>query len=222
MRKLWQILSMLQTLPQGSLIQKKIRGYIRYYHQYYEKARRIQKYIRKADEPRMMYLLRLRQTLLKELRSLELSRKERGELRRFRAQERQRRQAQERLSKRSHPEQCIHYAPWGDYVRSKSELLIGLLLMKHKIAFRYEKGIELNRRLLHPDFTLYIRGREYYWEHLGLWEQESYRRDWEERRGLYEQYGIEEGRNLLCTREAGGLDLLEIERALEAFLRQID
>ena len=54
MRKLGEILTLLQTLPTGSLISKRIRGYIRYYHQYYENARRIQKYIRKADEPHML------------------------------------------------------------------------------------------------------------------------------------------------------------------------
>ena len=220
MRKLWEILTLLQTLPTGSLVSKRIRGYVRYYHQYYENARRVQKYIRKADEPRMFQLLGLRRQLLSELRTLQLDRQERRELRRWRKQERERRKALERLKKRPHPEQCVHYASWGEYVRSKSEVLIGQLLQKHKIPFRYEKGLELGRKRIHPDFTFYYGGKEYYWEHLGLWEDESYRRNWEERKALYEQYGIEEGRELLSTKEMGGIDMVEIERQLEAFLRR--
>ena len=221
MRKLWEILTLLQTLPTGSLISKRIRGYIRYYHQYYENARRIQKYIRKADEPHMLQQLQLRRQLLSELRALQLNRQERQALRRWRKQERERKKAQERLRKRPHPERCVHYASWGEYVRSKSEILIGLLLERRRIPFRYEKGLELGRKRIHPDFTFYAGGKEYYWEHLGLWEDESYRRNWEERKALYEQYGIEEGRELLCTKETGGgIDMVELERQLEAFLRK--
>lgn len=209
MRRFWEILEILKTLPSGSLIQKQIRGHIRYYHQYYENSKRIQKYIRKADEPRMLPLLRARQALLKELRSLVAQFHLNYQLKKWRKAERTRRKAREKALTKAHPETCVHYAQWGEYVRSKSELLIC-----------YEKGIELGGRLLHPDFTFYIDGQEYYWEHLGLWDELRYRRDWEERKALYEQYGIYEDDRLFCTREINGtIDMLEIERQFQRFLK---
>ena len=88
--------------------------------------------------------------------------------------------------------------------------------------FHYEKGLELGRKLVHPDFTFYIRGKECYWEHLGLWDQEKYRIDWAERKDLYEQYGICEGTQLFLTKEtAGAIDMLEIERQFTAFINHI-
>lgn len=221
MQRFWEILDILKKLPSGSLIQKNIRGHIRYYRQYYVNAKRIQKYIRKADEPRMLHLLRLRRLLLKELRVLARSPAVSGELKRWRNHERQRKKAWDKAQKKAHPETCIHYAPWGDYVRSKSELLIGCFLKHHHLPFYYEKGLELGSRLIHPDFTFFKDGKEYYWEHLGLWNDSRYRREWEDRKALYEQYGIYEGDRLFCTREINGaIDMLEIERQFKRFLQR--
>lgn len=230
MQRVWEIITTLKKLPQGSLIHKKIRGYIRYYHQYYENSRRVQKYIRKADEPRMFFLLKLRRQLLAELKELLTSLRKSGkegkpvlkEYRKWSREERQHKKALEKAKKKTHPEQLIHYALWGEYVRSKSEILIGDLLKRHRIPFHYEKGLELGRKLVHPDFTFYIRGKECYWEHLGLWDQEKYRIDWAERKDLYEQYGICEDTQLFLTKEtAGAIDMLEIERQFTAFINHI-
>lgn len=225
MQRIWEILMTLNKLPQGCIVHKKIRGYIRYYHQYYENARRVQKYIRKADEPHMFFLLNFRRQLMHELRTL-LKYAENAvlkEYRKWRKRERKRKKAAEKAKQKAHPEQLLHYALWGEFVRSKSEMLIGDFLKRHRISFRYEKGIEMGGRLIHPDFTFYIDGKEYYWEHLGLWEQDKYRADWEKRKALYERYGIFEGERLLVTREIhGALDMLEIEKQFKIFLSNIN
>ncbi|MCB1157528.1 MAG: hypothetical protein KDK45_08505 [Leptospiraceae bacterium] len=59
----------------------------------------------------------------------------------------------------------------------------------------------------------YINGKEYYWEHLGLWNEEKYRKDWEVKNNLYKQQGLKQ--QLLLSKDTGTIDREEVERNIE-------
>ncbi len=75
-----------------------------------------------------------------------------------------------------HPEGLIHPAIPGLYVRSKSEVLIAMLLHAHKIPFRYEAPLDMNGVTFYPDFTIRhpCTGDYFYWEHFGMMDDKKY------------------------------------------------
>jgi hypothetical protein len=68
------------------------------------------------------------------------------------------------------------YTDKGEYVRSKSELIIANLLNKNDIPYRYECGLKVGNKLYFPDFTILDRTskKEVYWEHFGKMGEEEY------------------------------------------------
>lgn len=94
----------------------------------------------------------------------------------------------------------------GDYVRSKSEVIIANELYNHQISYVYEKPLSLEgcRYPLHPDFTICTPGgKTVYWEHCGLMDNEDYRSKWNWRKQMYERSGISEwNKNLIVTYES--------------------
>jgi ATP-dependent DNA helicase RecQ len=67
----------------------------------------------------------------------------------------------------------------GHMVRSKSEVIIANILFERKIPFEYEAELLVDAEQFSPDFTIKWKGKTYYWEHLGLLEQEQYKSEWE-------------------------------------------
>ena len=55
-------------------------------------------------------------------------------------------------------------------LRSKSEAMIEQALFYANIPYRYECKLELDNKILYPDFTmLHPETKEkYYWEHMGM------------------------------------------------------
>ncbi len=104
----------------------------------------------------------------------------------------------------------------GEMVRSKSEKIIADTLYTHKIDYRYEQKLVLGKAAIHPDFTIInpLNGKEYYWEHLGLADDPNYLVDWFDRKALYNQYKIQEGKNLITTTEK---DINEINEMIEEY-----
>ncbi len=83
--------------------------------------------------------------------------------------------------------QRIHETLSGDFVRSKSEVIIANILHQSGIPFRYEATLTApdgSRRA--PDFTIEWGGRTYYWEHLGLLDIEDYSQEWAIKKAWYE------------------------------------
>ncbi len=76
----------------------------------------------------------------------------------------------------AHPEHLIHKTLSGILVRSKSEVLIDMVLCKKGTPFRYECGLKLGDKTLYLDFTiLHPKTRKvFYWEHFGLIEDPNY------------------------------------------------
>lgn len=103
----------------------------------------------------------------------------------------------------THPEHLIHKSISGHLLRSKSEMLIDMLLYQHQIPFRYECALNLGEVKLHPDFTIRhpITGELYYWEHFGLMEHPNYAANTFSKLKLYTEYGIIPGIHLITTYE---------------------
>ena len=78
----------------------------------------------------------------------------------------------------------------GDYVRSKSEVIIANLLFERGIKYEYEKHLPYEAgKWLEPDFTVFLpNGKELYWEHLGMLGIESYDSRWIEKQDIYDKY----------------------------------
>ena len=93
----------------------------------------------------------------------------------------------------------------GFRVISKSEMTISDTMTRKGIPHEYEKPLIIEGHVLKPDFTIYFRGKVYYWEHLGLMDNEEYRKQWEWKKEMYRKAGIIEGVNLIVSREALGL-----------------
>ncbi|MFN3753978.1 AAA family ATPase [Flavobacterium sp.] len=97
----------------------------------------------------------------------------------------------------------IHSTLTEYLVRSKSEVIIANLLQQEEIEFEYEKRLVAPDGSFYlPDFTLSIRGEEYYWEHLGLLENEDYNNHWKNKKAWYNKHFPEQ---LITTEDGGNL-----------------
>lgn len=107
------------------------------------------------------------------------------------------------VQSQEHPENKLYRTPHGDLVRSKSEMMISLLLCQHHIPFHYEEELVLNGVTIYPDFTIRhpITERIVYWEHLGMIENNSYYQMASRKIQTYIDNGICPGDNLILTCE---------------------
>lgn len=105
-----------------------------------------------------------------------------------------------------YPEHLRHNTLSGIKVRSKSEALLADLFFAFNVHFEYEKEIKLGNTTLYPDFTIIAPdGRVFYWEHLGMLENEDYARNWARKQAIYMRNGISEGNGLIITRDTNGI-----------------
>lgn len=102
-----------------------------------------------------------------------------------------------------HPESLIFNTLSGNKVRSKSEVLIDMLLYKNKIPFRYECLLELGEFSVFPDFTIRHprTGEVFYWEHFGMMDNSTYCRNTHIKLQNYTSYGIIPSIQLITTYE---------------------
>jgi hypothetical protein len=92
-----------------------------------------------------------------------------------------------------------HKTARGEFVRSKSEVIIADALFYNNISFEYEKELWIDGKRYLPDFTIYVPGKQpIYWEHCGMMNDMGYRRRWEEKKADYALHGIN-GANLIVT-----------------------
>lgn len=132
--------------------------------------------------------------------------------------------------KRFLEEGLIHRTERGDLVRSKSELIIADKLYARGIDYAYEQPLIFpDGRVRYPDFTItdHARGITFYWEHLGLLYDPTYRGRWEKKRAEYIAAGIHpwqdgggtEGTLIETWDEIGGaLDAGKIAQVIEEVL----
>lgn len=119
----------------------------------------------------------------------------------------------------------------GEFVRSKSEVIIADTLAHYGVPYRYEyphhllenSSQVLEREItIYPDFTcLNVRTRkEFVWEHFGLMDDADYAKSAVHKRELYEKNGFFAGKNIIFTEETSErpLDSARVARLVERFL----
>ena len=120
-----------------------------------------------------------------------------------------------------YPEQLIYKTSTGQYVRSKSEMLICMLLQKYGIPFRYECELQIGGVIFHPDFTIRHpkTGKEYYWEHFGMMDEPGYARNAAGKIQSYISNGIIPSIQLITTYETrtSPLGYEKIKKILEEY-----
>lgn len=121
-----------------------------------------------------------------------------------------------------HPEHLICKSISGNLLRSKSEMMIDMLLFQHKIPFRYECALVLGGAVIHPDFTIRhpLTGKFFYWEHFGLMDKPEYVANTLHKMRTYAENGILPGINLITTYETqeNPLDSEWVEKIIEHYL----
>ncbi len=122
---------------------------------------------------------------------------------------------------KKHPERLIYKSVSGNIVRSKSEMMIDMLLFQHHIPYRYECALKLGDTVVYPDFTIRhpITGQVYYWEHFGLMERQNYASDNILKLQTYSENGIVPGIQLITTFETqeNPLDSEWVEKLIEYY-----
>ena len=121
------------------------------------------------------------------------------------------------------PDDAEYYTKSGIRVRSKTELIIADMLETRGIPFHYERPLYLRGLgTVHPDFTvLNKRTRKvYYWEHLGMMDDDSYCDRALEKINFYVLNGHLLGIDLLLTHETASRPVKTqvLEKNIEAYL----
>lgn len=123
-----------------------------------------------------------------------------------------------------YPEEKVYATQKDELVRSKSEVMLADMYYELGIPYRYEAELCLqNGKKKYPDFTLLnISNREViYHEHLGLMDDEQYRKTNLMKLDEYRRNGIYLGKNLIITYEAEGcyLNIREIKKMCREMFR---
>ena len=120
-----------------------------------------------------------------------------------------------------YPEQLTQKASGNKYVRSKSEVLIDMMLAQNNIPFRYECALQLGETTIYPDFTIRHpkTGETYYWEHFGMMDSLAYRKNVSLKLQNYISSGIIPTIQLITTYETKEkqLDLDVIEKIIKEY-----
>lgn len=121
----------------------------------------------------------------------------------------------------SHPENLKHNSISGHIVRSKAESMIDTLLYMHHIPFRYESPLQLNEKVIYPDFTIRHpqTGDFYYWEHFGMMDDSTYSKNAYFKLQQYNSCGIVPSIQLITTYETNEhpLSTEMIEKIIEYY-----
>ena len=115
----------------------------------------------------------------------------------------------------------------GEFVRSKSEVIIADRLKAAGVPYKYEKLLDKTFTItewdMYPDFTcLNVRtGKTYYWEHMGLMDDPKYCVDSINKINNYAADEIFLGSELIVTFEAKGAPLRTsgIDAIIEKYLK---
>jgi ATP-dependent exoDNAse (exonuclease V) alpha subunit len=101
-------------------------------------------------------------------------------------------------------EEGKYYATLAEYlVRSKSEVIIANILYDRGIDFAYEKPLFAPDGTFYlPDFTITFQGEQYYLEHLGMLDLDSYKKHWNVKEAWYHKHFP---KKLLVTKESADL-----------------
>lgn len=126
-------------------------------------------------------------------------------------------------------ENLIHRSASGAMLSSKNEVIIADALhdagKELGIKFIVEPEIDLAGETRWADFIVQDQaGESWYWEHLGMLREESYRRRWERKLSLYRQAGIvpycEDPSGRLIITKSGDNDSID-SQAVRSLIRRV-
>ncbi len=107
-------------------------------------------------------------------------------------------------------------------MRSKSEVLIAMLLEQHGLEFEYEHPWKVQGKYYYPDFLIRHpkTGQWILWEHFGLMDDPEYARRAYEKIQAYIESGIMPGVHLIMTFETKNqpLSVKVVEDTIKRFL----
>lgn len=100
----------------------------------------------------------------------------------------------------------IHRTLTSQMVRSKSEVIIANMLSDREIPYEYEVPLysPIDGTFYLPDFTINLRGENWYWEHLGMLQDERYREHWAEKEAWYKKNDF--WNHVIVSQEGEGFD----------------
>ena len=112
----------------------------------------------------------------------------------------------------------------GEFVRSKSELIIADKLYEANIPYHYEAALEVNNRIIsYPDFlVLNVRTKkEYFWEHFGRMSDAEYLQKTLGKIERYANYGVIQGVNFIATFESQdySVSTLHLDKIIKTLLK---
>jgi hypothetical protein len=113
----------------------------------------------------------------------------------------------------------------GVKVQSKIEYVIYKMLQEARtagrLAFEYERELELpidGRRIkVHPDFSITVNSKTFFWEHLGMLDRRDYASDWRSRVAGYRAQGLAD--ILITTDDLGGIRHDRLLAVMEDIIR---
>lgn len=110
----------------------------------------------------------------------------------------------------------------GVYYKSKSEMLIAVMLTSFELEFKYEVAVREGMRKVYPDFAIRRPkdGKIFYWEHGGLTNKPEYICKLHERLDDYHEQDINLWDNLILSFDEpdGGLNMDYIEKIIQLYL----
>ncbi|MBR0374574.1 MAG: hypothetical protein IJH91_08615 [Mogibacterium sp.] len=117
-----------------------------------------------------------------------------------------------------YPEHLIHSTSTGELLRSKGELVITYILDKLGIKYEYEKVMEVNGKLVAPDFLLTSPDgtKQVILEYFGMMGNEEYRKKAAEKIAMYIEAGFIPGKDILFIFDDmdGAFDGQKVEQML--------
>lgn len=126
------------------------------------------------------------------------------------------------------PEHLRYETEQGEYVRSKSEMIIANLLYQHRdtLLYKYERPLQVfsggRVKVIYPDFTILniATGKTTYLEHAGLMDDAKYANDYVRKFNTYMENDLLPGRDVLFTHESqmNPLELKILKKTIEILL----
>ena len=137
------------------------------------------------------------------------------------------------INKRIYDKRHIHISALGEFMISKSEVIIANLCHSNNINYAYEAPLTgTDGYKIKPDFTIENDdlGITFYWEHRGMLSNDDYRNKWEKKFEWYKSQGIlpiekdklpNSDKILILTRDNpdGSINSQEIENIINQFLK---
>ena len=237
--KIQRLAGAIASAVQGTLVSKKVGRNTYHDHQIWKDGKRKRRYVRvkqveelrreidcRQHQERMLkklkrYLEQLRKCLRHFLQKAEtVIEGGEAEFREALLEERKKEGDRMAAAQRPYGSGYRYRTLRGEYVRSKSEMLIADLLYALGVPYEYEPRIVLGGREVMGDFWVKSRlnGKEYYWEHYGMLDKEEYAERAAEKQREYWKAGYRLGKSLIETYEDGsGLDMQEIQNMLRVY-----